>query len=42
MIKIIVAVFAGLYLGVIAMALMVAATKPCDHYLPEIEDVQAE
>jgi len=41
-IAVIIAVFVGFYLGVIAMALMVMAGKPCDHYLPDIEDVQTE
>jgi hypothetical protein len=41
-IAIIVAVFVGFYLGVIAMALMAMAGKSCDHFLPDIEDVKAE
>jgi hypothetical protein len=41
-IGILIAVFVGFYLGVIAMALMIMAGKSCDHYLPDIEDVQAE
>jgi len=41
-IGIIIALFVGFYLGVIAMALMVMAGKSCDYYLPDIEDVQAE
>jgi len=34
--------FIGVNVGVVIAALLVMAGRPCDHYLPDIEDVKAE